>query len=42
MKGFGASGPAGALYEHFGLTPKSVALAGRRSLRRWREKAQVE
>jgi transketolase len=41
MKGFGGSGPAGALYEHFGLTPERVALAGRRSLRRWREKAQV-
>jgi transketolase len=41
IKGFGGSRRAVALYEHFGLTPERVALAGRRSLRRRREKAQV-
>ena len=41
MHGFGASGSAGALYKHFGLTSERVALAGRRSVRQAREKAQV-
>ena len=38
MQSFGASGRAGALYKHFGLTPERVALAGRRSVRRARER----
>ena len=25
MEGFGASGPAGALFEHFGFTPERIA-----------------
>jgi transketolase len=29
MEGFGASGPAGALYKHFGFTPERVADTGR-------------
>lgn len=33
MKGFGASGPAEALYEHFGITPKAVADEARRLLK---------
>ena len=41
MQSFGASGPAGALYERFGLTPARVALAGRRSVRRARERGRV-
>jgi transketolase len=32
MRGFGASGPAPALYEHFGITPQAVAAAARESL----------
>jgi hypothetical protein len=39
--GFGAPGPAGALYKHFGLTPDRVALAGRSSVRRARERVRV-
>ncbi len=34
MHGFGASAPAGALYEHFGITGDAVAEAARRSLSR--------
>jgi transketolase len=30
MRGFGASGPAEALYEHFGITPAAVAAEARR------------
>ena len=41
MQSFGSSGPAGALYKHFGLTPERVALAGRRSVRRARERVRV-
>jgi transketolase len=33
--------PAGALYKHFGLTPERVALAGRGSVRRVRERMRV-
>jgi transketolase len=29
MHSFGASGPAGALYKHFGFTPERVAERGR-------------
>jgi transketolase len=36
MEGFGASGPAGALYRHFGFTPERVAEAARSSLKRAR------
>ena len=32
MTGFGASGPADALYEHFGITPAAVAAEARRLL----------
>ncbi|MBA2792497.1 MAG: hypothetical protein H0U32_00710, partial [Thermoleophilaceae bacterium] len=32
MNGFGASGPADALYEHFGFTPENVAKEARRVL----------
>ena len=32
MRGFGASAPAGALYEHFGITAKAVAEAARQRL----------
>ena len=32
MKGFGASGPAPALYKHFGITPEGVAAAAKTSL----------
>ena len=32
MRGFGASGPAQALYEHFGITPQAVADEARRLL----------
>lgn len=32
MKGFGASGPAEVLYEHFGITPNAVAAEARRLL----------
>ncbi len=32
MKGFGASAPHGALYEHFGLTPEAVVAAVRANL----------
>ncbi len=34
MKGFGASGPGGALYEHFGITAANVARAARELLGR--------
>ncbi len=34
MEGFGASAPAAALYEHFGITGEAVADAARRSLHR--------
>ena len=34
MEGFGASAPASALYEHFGITGEAVAEAARRSLNR--------
>ncbi|MGC9220675.1 MAG: transketolase [Solirubrobacteraceae bacterium] len=34
MSGFGASGPAEQLYEHFGITAAAVATAARRSLAR--------
>jgi len=33
MTGFGASGPADALYEHFGITPAAVAAEARRLLK---------
>jgi transketolase len=36
MHSFGASAPAGALYKHFGLTPRRVLDAGRRTVRRAR------
>jgi transketolase len=32
MTGFGASGPAGELYKHFGITPEAVADEARRRL----------
>ena len=32
MRGFGASGPAQVLYEHFGITPQAVADEARRLL----------
>jgi transketolase len=32
MRSFGASGPAPALYKHFGITPEAVAQAARESL----------
>jgi transketolase len=32
MRGFGASGPAEALYERFGITPQAVAAEARRLL----------
>jgi transketolase len=34
MSGFGASAPAGKLYEHFGITPASVVEAARKLLKR--------
>ncbi|MBV9684438.1 MAG: transketolase [Solirubrobacterales bacterium] len=36
METFGASGPAGALYKHFGLTPERVGEAGREVVKRVR------
>jgi transketolase len=33
MAGFGASAPAGALYEHFGITAENVTAAGRSAAR---------
>ncbi|MCX8003936.1 MAG: transketolase [Burkholderiaceae bacterium] len=33
MTGFGASGPAEALYEHFGITPQAIVAEARRCLR---------
>lgn len=33
MKGFGASGPAEVLYEHFGITPGAVVAAAKGCLR---------
>ena len=37
MTGFGASGPADALYEHFGITPDAIVAAATAGLRskRW-------
>jgi transketolase len=32
MRGFGASGPADALYRHFGITPDAVVAAARNKL----------
>ncbi|KAF0120337.1 MAG: transketolase [Methylocystaceae bacterium] len=32
MSGFGASGPAGELYKHFGITPETVAAAAKANL----------
>jgi transketolase len=32
MPGFGASGPAEALYEHFGITPAHIAAEAKRHL----------
>ncbi|PPC95491.1 MAG: transketolase, partial [Methylocystis sp.] len=32
MSGFGASGPAGELYKHFGITPEAVAAAAKANL----------
>jgi transketolase len=32
MKGFGASGPAEALYEHFGITPRHIVEEVKRHL----------
>jgi transketolase len=32
MSGFGASAPAKALYEHFGITPAAVAAAAAKRL----------
>jgi len=37
MEGFGASAPAGVLYEHFGFTPEHVADAGRAAVKRAKE-----
>ena len=34
MNSFGASGPAGQLYEHFGITAAAVAAAARKALNR--------
>jgi transketolase len=34
MKSFGASAPAGKLYEHFGITAAAVAAAAKRALGR--------
>jgi transketolase len=34
MKGYGASGPADALYEHFGITPAAIMAEARRCLGR--------
>jgi transketolase len=34
MNSFGASGPAGQLYEHFGITAAAVAAAARKTLGR--------
>jgi transketolase len=33
MTGYGASGPADALYEHFGITPAAIVAAARQGLR---------
>ena len=33
MTGFGASGPADVLYEHFGITPSAVVAEAHRLLR---------
>ena len=33
MTGFGASGPADALYEHFGITPAAIVAAATQGLR---------
>lgn len=35
MTGFGASGPAEALYEHFGITPEVIVAEARRLLQAW-------
>jgi transketolase len=37
MHTFGASAPAGVLYEHFGLTPERVAETGREVIKRVKE-----
>ncbi len=37
MEGFGASAPAGVLYEHFGFTPERVADSGRTAVKRIKE-----
>jgi len=34
MEGFGASAPAGKLYDHFGITPAKIAAAARGLIRR--------
>jgi len=34
MKGFGASGPAGEVYKHFGITAEAVAEAAKKKLKR--------
>jgi transketolase len=34
MTGFGASGPAAALYEHFGITPAAIVAEAKRGLKR--------
>jgi transketolase len=34
MHSFGASAPAGALYKHFGFTPKRVADTGKEVIKR--------
>jgi transketolase len=34
MKGFGASGPAGQVYKHFGITAEAVAEAAKKKLKR--------
>jgi transketolase len=37
MQTFGASGPAGALYKHFGFTPEQVAMTAREVVTRVKE-----
>jgi transketolase len=37
METFGASGPAGALYRHFGFTPEQVAMTARDVVSRVKE-----
>jgi transketolase len=38
MPGFGASGPAGDLYNHFGITAEAIAAAARNTLHNNSEK----